>query len=343
LPLQKVFRILVIADSHCSGGDDAATPEEALEPGDLWPHYMARLKPQAAFELLGKIRRALRMAWDSMLGFAREYKPDLIALAGDSNGGWQETGSGNPKLSPLLNRMSTQLNEIAPASLAPGNHESGYGPGEFRLDSLEAMEKHFGPLWWVKECGRLMVLGMCTPLEAAKTSDPRVEQRQLEQRAFFKKLAAEKLISRPWILIAHDLGAARSFPKMIPELIRDYAIANRRAFIVGDKHNPGTFWIFRILAKFAAFIRRDQHASELLAEVHLCPSVAPLWWEGYGALTIEWNDRVDEVIVKQVRIPKPAGHYHILPESMLKACLWWRPGRVKQHKVAATSSQQVVG
>ncbi|MFH0830463.1 MAG: hypothetical protein V1895_00140 [Parcubacteria group bacterium] len=220
---------------------------------------------------------------------------------------------------------SGDLNQIATTRMSGGNHESGYGKdsgdfGGFRVKSIEEQQAVFGPLWWKEELGKLLVVGVCTPIEAE------IPARNIasKQRLFLRECAIQ-FEQRPWVLVVHEMGFIDRLLQIVePVCQMERTLRNCQAILVGDLHSPGKFRLVRALKSARAFFGHSRTV-ELLKKVVFCPSTAPLWWEGFGALTLEWDDVAGKLTSRQVRLLKPPDYEPLPTESFwtyLKWCMF---------------------
>lgn len=313
-------RMVWISDAHRDVG--------RLYAKTLWPKHMARLHCDEAEALYRRICQGIELAFHSSVEWLRANGPwNFLGGLGDLVSGSQEQGINDADAERIARRTSSQLSSLAGArAFALGNHETGYsslltlrGAG-LTLESLEACESVFGPLWWVRKFTGLSIIGVCSPLAEYRGDDHAVLRLKLEQRQFVGD-TLESLHGDRWIFAAHRLRAPVNFARVIHGHEQSL-----QAFVHGDMHNPRTA---RFLRPFSYLLAGgDGAVTSVLQKAVACPSVAPLWWKGYGLLTMEWDSNSGELTTEQVSVLRPSEAEELPTESALRCAWWMRPARM---------------
>ena len=304
-----------LADCHLNA--------DLVQSGSLWPKHMARLPEEQAKRLYRTISDETFRAFGTPLRYIANNGPwNFLGQLGDFVGGWLEQGCGHPEVQQVARAATAQLRAVAPDTVyAVGNHETGYkspltiaGAG-FCWESLQACYQIFGQLFWKRELTNLVVVGVCSSLAEYAGTDPEVLKEKQEQSEFLHDTLV-RLRGRKWILAAHKFATPKHFIREIQGYEKSLV-----AFVCGDLHDPfkhkllKPVWSLHPNATIRAVMKRSV----------MCPSTAPLWWRGYGMLTMEWDAENDRLTTHRIELERPADSVVLPTESMFTCFRWMMP------------------
>lgn len=302
---QSATRIACLSDTHVSDG----LPRESLA---LYPHYVDLLGHEEGNRFFERVRdetgRSFRACMHSMRG--QQY--DRIVHGGDVTGGWQERGMCDPITQNIGRNTVRALRDLCGDVLfTVGNHDTGYrklstveGSGVV-MESVEACRDIFGPLYWKRQDGDMLSVGIASSLADYDGSETRLQAMRLNQEDFVESELSTRR-GLPWTLYTHDLAALSSLsPLLLPHA------EHCQGIVFGDLHRP----LNGRIAKTLHGLRRPA-LRPLLRKGVLCPSVAPLWWKGYGRLDVTYQNGT--MTSQRIDIPRPADSVRLPTESA-----WW--------------------
>lgn len=269
-------RLAIISDTHVSVDDPASL--------SLFPRQVNRKGP----ELYARIEQEVRRSFESCISNLQEAKPSAIIHTGDVTGGWKEQGLANEKMYNVAEGVARGLRRIAPTYFALGNHDMGYSSaaslkeGGLNRDSIDACQEIYGPLYWdIKGEGGIRSIGINSSLMDYNGKDSHMLKKRDDQNGFVREtLDAHK--DEPWALYMHDI---KSISRLAP-LVAPHA-DNCRIVVAGDLHNSFKGNMMKNWIRFTTF---NNTKRSLAAKFVLCPSVAPLWWNGYERLEMTYKD-----------------------------------------------------
>lgn len=305
-------RIACISDTHLTSED--------RDSKSLFPRQIDSLSEDQAEALYQALRLAIEDAYGAILSWLANQQWDLLIHFGDMTGGYQEQGLGDARIFPHAVRCKRDMEQISPRPrVCLGNHDLGYkhvgslqGGGISDLSAHKAVEL-FGDLYWHEVIEGRHIIGVCSSFAEYHGDVPYLLQQKEAQEQFVRDVL-RRSSGEPWILCAHD-------PHTFGELWRVLHphLASFEQFLYGDLHNP--FWgkMKRVQGLFPPPTRKGYTQSVGLVRSSMCPSTAPLWWEGYGCMTVELGR---QLAVHQVKLPTPDRIKNLPTASLLTCALW---------------------
>ena len=156
-------------------------------------------------------------------------------------------------------------------------------------------------------------MGVCTSFAEYKGSNPYLMQQKKAQDTFLRDTLHEHQ-GKPWILCAHDPGTFGDLWKILHPHLSTF-----EHLFYGDLHNPLWGKMKRVQGLFPPPTRKGYTQSVGLSRSSMCPSTAPLWWEGYGLMTVGLGEQVE---VHEVKLDTPT-KVKQLPTASFLTCIWW--------------------
>lgn len=332
------MRIGVLSDTHLSS--------PLAESNSLFPGAIASYPPEKQQAQYDRLRIPCEIAERLVRNRMTEDSLDLVVHTGDMVGGWKERGIRHESVEKVVVDAMENYREAFDNFLAvPGNHDLGYntsttehGSGINR-DAVAFWRRQVGELWWSRDLGNLLLLGIASPIAEYEGEDQGLRAQRNLQRNFLK----EKLRDHPGgyvILFIHDASAVKHLADVLePHLKRI------KLLVYGDQHTPRFSWVMRILGYFGlpfAFLQRWRVVTALFRKSVLCPSTAPLWHKGCMYLTLDINPHTaaTEATTHKLAIPTPIEK---TPTNGLLRCAWWMGPlnwyRLRKQKRAPTQRQ----
>jgi hypothetical protein len=274
-------RFICLSDTHLANPNP---DDEAFFPG-----FMRKQHPMKRDKMYYDAVSLMNKCFIEVTRIIRDYEPPFEALIhlGDLTSGAHERGIGSGNVTPLALTAFNHLKSVSPdVKIDFGNHDAGYFDSEVDLDSLLACQL-IAPLWWTKTFAHsdVLVIGICSgilPKVHKYKLHSMVRERQDAQLDFVAE-ALRMHRGRPWVLCTHDPDVS-GLEKVAAPYVRDLL-----HMIYGDQHNPSRHMLQRLKGIGKSITRSGgPFARACLLRGKLCPSVAPLWWQGmqYARVTL---------------------------------------------------------
>jgi hypothetical protein len=309
-----VHRIGCLSDTH----------ETALnwESRSLFPSYINSLDRHLRQPTYRRIRDLIHECHTGAINaLTRKGKLTALFHFGDLSGGWQELGLSHPKVRPVAAAALHAYQDLADSvGICWGNHDTGYADisGKLNLESVQACAC-LSPLFWKRPVGLLLFLGVCSPLlqELSRVDQSQLYALQQDQCDFVRDTLRQHQ-GQSWILCTHDPAVGQLAKVAGPHH------GDLLAMICGDKHMP---WAGKLI-RAHGYVQRG-FAGLCHRRAILCPSTAPLWWQGCtyleglvedGRLTLKRRDYATRDLKQRVQ-RSPFSHPHRCLRWMLKAKL----------------------
>lgn len=310
---RRAMRICCLADTHI--------PCPLMSSRSLFPGALKALPFEEAERRYRALVRSGEYAYEAAVQYTRHNTPwDMVVHLGDVTSGYVPLGINHPSVIPLVERCKADLGRVAGGGVVRfvlGNHDVGHrkGPNE---GAARLFKEMLGSLFWHEMHDGFLSVGCSTPLFGYRGPSLFLKEESEKQDRFFRQVLGDHRYV-PWMLYLHD-------PRGIRHIARYVSLQHAEMLQVvvhGDWHNPRWEGVLHELCMLRTTWRRSGRAfieQALWSKARLCPSVAPLWWRGYGARTVEWDggERAKTHPVDfggDLRIKSPAS-------SSLK-CLWW--------------------
>lgn len=314
-------QITVVSDTH-------RINKYEVNSRNLFPGFFDQLKGKEREEAYNRFAEILEIYQESLL--SRLYEGSgrkLLIHLGDVTCGFQERGIGFPKMEALTRNTISQLKEFAPMVLiAWGNHDTGYdgNEGNLTLKSLYTC-RDISPLWWKHEVDNVLFVGVCSPLFASNYGNEQREIERLQQDQV--DFVAETLRSKPkkqrWVLCTHDLALGA----LLETVGREHQ-KTLTTVLMGDVHSP----LAGKIIKLKGFLQPLGLMAAIRRKTVVCPSVAPLWWEGCALLS--GSVQGDTTHFQQQQFFLPLGTKEKMREfpfsSFSKALIWMLTSHAKR-------------
>lgn len=304
------MRIACLADTHCT------VPE--IESNSLFPRQIAALPKEKAEDLYNKMREEIQLAYSTCLDWLRRNSSwDLLVHLGDITGGYKEQGCHYPSAREIVSRVEKDLRDLAPKfRVVLGDHDLGYShkgslPGSgINAESIAFCRETFGEFFWTEENDGVLSIGICSPIAEYSGSDAKIAQLKREQAEF----VGDMLLSHEgaWMLYTHRPLAVNYLAKQIEGRRKQLL-----KMVWGHNHDPRKATLLRAILLGTT---TNKVVRECLKKSVCCPSTAPLWWHGYGLLTLE--QKQEKIRARTVILDRPSDSRN-LPTSSFWKCLWW--------------------
>jgi hypothetical protein len=308
------MRICCIADTHLT------VPEP--ESASLFPRQIAALSKEQGREMYTTMQGVIQSAFVYCMQWLRSNPPwDLLVHLGDVTGGWQEQGCSHQSARKLAEDAKAALVDWVEARkirFVLGNHDMGYSSPVslhekgVNTDSVFACQEIFGDLFWREQGDGILHIGVCSPIAEYKGLDPQITRIRDDQASFVGDVLAGS--KEPWALYTHSPFAPRFFAKEIKG--HTGRLVN---MICGDFHDPRKGRVMKMAAKFVGF-PFNSAVIQCLKKCAVCPSTAPLWWQGHGLLSLSEHER--KIVIKEILL-EPLLLSSKIPTSSFWRCLWW--------------------
>ncbi len=272
-----------IADTHLFA---PTSDSDALFPG-----WMKLLPPPEQEALYARIAAEVRRAYEAGLAWLRERDAAFVVHLGDVTGGWGREGMRHPDVRREAARCEADLGSVGvPVRYCVGNHDLGvhqFGGSRDFSPALEAWQHVFGGVFWSRVAADMLALGIASPVADYRGTAPHLLRLKREQEAFLADTLAQHRDKR-WTLFLHNpLSVRNLLPVLTPHRRRLNAVVG------GDLHRPGSGNLLRAFGRMpgARWMTRTPGLLPFLRRTTVCPSTAPLWWRGYGALELAMAPR----------------------------------------------------
>jgi len=292
------MRIVCFADTHLT------VPEP--ESDSLFPRQLATLNSKAAEELYALMRDEIQLAYSVSLEWLRKNSPwDLLVHLGDATGGWQERGCSHHSAQKVIRTLASDLVNLGCSfSIVPGDHDLGYSHG-VDPSSVDFWEQTFGNLFWKQKQGDILLIGVSSSIAEYEGTERFLSVRRKRQEEFLRDALQKH--NGPWILFSHKPFVLKNFGRQI-----EGHVGQLQRIVHGHFHDPRKEKLLRALFRIWD---RDVVSDRWV----LCPSTAPLWWQGYGALVLSGSEKIR---AQEIALDRPAESKD-LPTSSFWRCLWW--------------------
>jgi hypothetical protein len=276
-----------------------------------------KLLPPPEQELLyARIAAEIRRAYQAGLEWLHGSGAECIVHLGDVTGGGG-AGMAHPDVLREAARCEADLGGLGvPVHYCVGNHDVGthqFGDTRDFSPALEAWERVFGPPFWSRMIADTLLLGVASPVADYRGNAAGLLLLKRAQEEFIADTLAQHRDKR-WTLFIHN-------PLSVRNLLHVLAPHRRRlhAVVGGDLHRPGSGNLLRTFGRMpgAQWMTRTPGLLPFLRHTTVCPSTAPLWWSGYGALELSLTPR--RLHRRMVTLPRPMESEPI-PTASLRWC-----------------------
>lgn len=295
------MRIACFADTHLT------VPK--MESRSLFPRQLAALNSKAADKLYAAIRNEIQLACSVSLEWLRNNGPwDCLVHLGDATGGWQERGCGHQSAQKVIRTFARDFANLGYRFLiVPGDHDLGYSLSDDGINpgSVDFWEQTFGSLFWKQKQEGVLLIGVSSSIAKYNGTERFFLDRKRRQEEFLRDALQKH--NGPWILFSHKPFVLKNFGRQI----RGH-IDQLQKIVCGHFHDPRKGKLLRALFQIWD---KDVAPDKLV----FCPSIAPLWWQGYGALVLSGSKKIG---AQEIAFDRPAGSKN-LPTSSFWRCLWW--------------------
>ena len=311
------MKIGCISDTHRTVAE--------IESNSLFSRQLARFNPDSAKAVYRKIAIDIDRAYYSALRWIGSNVPwDLLIHLGDVTGGHRGKGFSNPSVQQLAKTVVNDLKSFSGEALfVLGEHElrqyrhpNSFTGREINPNDIGACKQVFGELFWAREKQGVLLIGLCSPIAEYQGLNSEILRIQTDQRTFLGDILSGH--KDPWILFTHTLYTPTFFVKEITGHTK-----NLKTIVCGDVHDPRKGKILKrmnqILGSFM-FKAKNQTLTECLKKSIFCPSTAPLWWQGYGLLTLKYGKQ-KTLKANEIALNRPPDKE--APTSSLLRCLRW--------------------
>lgn len=312
------MNIACLSDTHC------ITKE--VEGCSILPRQLDVIPRKKLKRLYIEIEKEIKRAFDTSIVWLEQNGPwDLLIHLGDITGGYLEEGCYHPSVQKVAKKTYQDLQSLTPKILwCLGNHDTGYSyPGSLpgsgiHLASILACQKIFGDLFWVYEKKGVLFIGLCSPIAYYNGLDPAILRFKKEQETFLGDTLSG--FRGPWMLFAHHPLTPKNFVRQIEGHTKRLL-----GMVCGDIHEPWRRNLLKRIARIPGLILLASHQKrtvlECLKKYIPCPSTAPLWWRGYGLLTLSLDGR-KKVNPREIILDRPPDSKD-LPTSSVWRYFWW--------------------